>query len=105
MMQPFQQSIQESSEDSPSSNPIQVINHVLKNVLRITTDERAFFSKWMEYNGYYNIQDICEGLPYRLNDLIEYSDYIVNRQHCALRSSTLNTIVLFIIWIANRRNG
>ena len=28
MMQPYQQSIQELSEDFPSSNPIQVIHHV-----------------------------------------------------------------------------
>ena len=103
MMQSYHQSIQESSEDSPSSNPIQLLHHVL--VLKITTDERVSFSKWYQYNGYYNTQDICEGLPFRLEDLLEYSDYIVNGQHCALNFSTLNTILLFIFWIENRTNG
>ena len=74
MMQCYQQSSQGSCEDSPSSNPIQVLHHVLKNVLWITTDERVSFSKWMEYNGYPNIHELCEGLPYRLKDLDEYSD-------------------------------
>ena len=45
MMQAYHQSIQESSEDSPSSNPIQMLHHVLKNVLRITPDERVSFFK------------------------------------------------------------
>ena len=99
MMQTYHQSIQEFSED-----PFQVLHHVLKNVLRITTDERCFFSKWMQYNGYYNIQEVCGGLPCRLKDLLKYSDYIVNGQHCALNSSTLNTILLFISWIATRTN-
>ena len=94
MVQPYQQSIQESNEDSPSSNPIQVLYHVLKNVLRITTDERVSFSKWMQYSEFHNTQDICEGLPVRLEELLCFSDYIVNGQHC--ESSTLNTILLFI---------
>ena len=78
MMQTYQQSIQESNEDSASSNPIQLLHHVLKNILRITTDERVSFSKWMQYSGYHNAQDICEGLPVRLEELLEFSDYIVN---------------------------
>ena len=60
MMQTYHQSIQESSEDSPSSNSIQAMHHVLNNVSRITTDERVSFSKWLEYNGFPNIQELCE---------------------------------------------
>ena len=41
MMQPYQKSIQESKEDPPSSSSIQVLHHVLKNVLMATTDERV----------------------------------------------------------------
>ena len=96
MMQPYQQSIQESNEDSPSSNPIQVLYHALKNVLRITTDGRVSFSKRMQYRDFHNTQDICEGLPVRLEELLCFSDYIVNGQHCALKSSTLDTILFFI---------
>ena len=70
MMQTYHQSIQEPSEDSSSSSPIQVLHHVLKNVLKTTTDERVSFSKWMQYNGYFNTQDIYEGLPFRLEDLL-----------------------------------
>ena len=58
MMPTYHQPIEESSEDSSSSNSIQVIHHVLKNGLRITTDERVSFLKWMEYNGYPNIQEM-----------------------------------------------
>ena len=86
------------------TSPIQVLHHVLKNVLRISTDERVSFSKWMQYSGYANIQEICEGLPCRLKDLLRYSDYIVNGQHYALKSSTLNTILLFISWMSTRTN-
>ena len=60
MMQTYHQSIQESSGDSPSSNPFQVIHHVLKNVLGLFADERVSFSKWMEYNDYPNIHELCE---------------------------------------------
>ena len=70
------------------SNPIQVLHHVLKNVLKITTDERVSFSKWMKSNHYHNIHELCEDLPFGLKDLYECSDYIVNGQHCALKSST-----------------
>ena len=56
-------------------------------------------------NGYPNIQEICEWLPFRLEDLLYYSDYIVNGQQCALKSSTIDTILLFICWMADRTNG
>ena len=102
MMQPYQQSIQESNEDSPSANPIQVLHHVLKNVLRITTDERVSFSKWMQDSGYLIVQEICEGVPYILKDFHKY--YIVNGQHCALKSSTINTMELFTSWMIMRTN-
>ena len=82
MMQTYHQSIQESSEDSPSSNSIQVLHHVLKNVLRITTDERVSFTKWMQYHGYLIILEVYQGDPYILEDFHKY--YLVNGQHCAL---------------------
>ena len=72
MMQTYQQSIQESNEDSTSPHPIQVLHHVLKNVLRITTDERVSFTKWMQYHGYLVIQDIREGVPYILEAFHRY---------------------------------
>ena len=55
MMQPYQQSIQESSEDFPSSNSIQVIRHVFNNVLGLFAVYSVFASKWMEYMHYLNI--------------------------------------------------
>ena len=75
MMQPYQQSIQESKEYPPSSSSIQVLHHVVKNVLMTTTDERVSFTKWMQYQGYCIIQDICEGVPYILEDFHRY--YII----------------------------
>ena len=77
-MQTYHQSVQESSEDSPSSNSIQVLHHVLKNVLRITTDERVSFTKWMQYHGYLIIQDVYQGYPYIWEDFCKY--YLVNGQ-------------------------
>ena len=65
MMQPYQQSSQGSGEELPKSHSKQLLHHGVKNVLRITTDERVSFSKWMEYNGYPNIHELSEGLPYR----------------------------------------
>ena len=88
------QTYHESSEDSPSCISIEVLHHVLKNVLRITTDERVSFMKWMQYHGYLIIQEIYQGDPYILEDFHKY--YLVNGQHCALKSSTINTINLFM---------
>ena len=62
MMQPYQQSSHGSNEKSPSSHSKQLLHHVLKNDLRITTDERVSFSKWMEYNHYHNTNELCEEL-------------------------------------------
>ena len=102
MMQPYQQSIQESNEDPPSSSSIQVLHHVLKKVLRITTDERVSFTKWMQYQGYLIIQDICEGVPYILEDFHIYC--IVNGQLCVLKYSTINTLNLFTSWVITGTN-
>ena len=84
MMQTYQKSNQGSSEKSPSSHSKQLLHHVLKNALRITTDERVSFSKWMEYNDYHNIHELCDDLHFELKHIHDYSDYIVNGQHCAL---------------------
>ena len=91
-MKPYQQSSQGSMRESPSSHSKQLLHHVLKKVLRITTDERVSFSKWMEYNHYHNIQEQCEELPFLFKDLDECSDYIVNGQHCVQKLSTLSKI-------------
>ena len=82
MMKPYKQSSQGSREKSPSSCSKQLLHHVLKNVLRIATDERVPFSKWMEYHHFHNIHELCENLPFGLD--FDYSGYIVNEQHCAL---------------------
>ena len=66
MTQPFQESIQESSEDSSSSHSIQVIHHVLKNGLKINTDDRASFPKWMEHMHYHNINELCDDLQFEI---------------------------------------
>ena len=66
------------------------------------TDERVSFTVSMQYKGYLIIQDICEGVPYILEDFHGY--YIVNGQHCALESSTINTMELFTCWMITRTN-
>ena len=45
LMQAFQVSTQESTEDSPSTNSIKVIHHVLNNDLKIIAVNRASFPK------------------------------------------------------------
>ena len=105
MMQTYQQSIQESNEDSPSSNPIQVLHHVLKNILRITTDERVSFSKWVEHVGYQYMHEPCDIFPLFMEYLYGCSDYIVDGQHCALEPSTHRKMSLFMIWLVNRTEG
>ena len=105
MIQPDQQSSQRSSEKSPSSHSKVLLHHVLNNVLRITTDERVSFSKWMENNHYHNIHELCEILIFGLEDLYECSDYIVDGQHCALESSTMNTTKVFISWMLTKMKG
>ena len=52
MMQPFQESIQESSEDLPSSNSIQVVHHIFNNVSSIIEVDRASVPILMEYMEY-----------------------------------------------------
>ena len=47
MMQPYQQSSQGSGEELPKSHSKQLLHHGVKNVLRITTDERVSFSNGM----------------------------------------------------------
>ena len=91
MMQTFHKSIQESIEDIHCSNP-QVIHEVLKNVLGLFVDERVSFSESMKYNNYINIHELCEEVPCRLKDLHEYSDYIVDEQHFALKLITMHEV-------------
>ena len=50
--------------------------------------ERVSFSKWMEYNDYHIIHELCDYIPFGLDFIHDYSDYIV---HCALELSTMNT--------------
>ena len=80
MTQPCQQSSQGSSGKSPSSHSMQVLHHVLKNVLKITTDDRVSFPKCIEYMDYHNINDLCDDLQFELKHIHDYGDYIVNGQ-------------------------
>ena len=54
----------------------------------------------MEYNGYPNIHELCEGLPYEVKNLHD-----VNGQHCALTSSTMNTRSCSSVWMLARTKG
>ena len=100
MMKTFQESIQESSEDSPSSNSIQVIHHVFNNVLEIIAVDRVSVPKWMEYMCFHNINELCDYLLFELEYIHYYSHYIVNGQHCELRVCTMGKIRLFISWMS-----
>ena len=84
MNQPYQQSSQGSSEKSPSSHSKQVLHHVLKNVLKITTDDRVSFPKWKECMDYHNNNELCDDLQFELKHIHDYNKYIVNGQNCAL---------------------
>ena len=99
MMQHYQQSIQESSEDFPSSNSIQVIHHVFNNVLGL---DRVAVSKWMEYMHYHNINELCDDLQFELEYINVYSDYMVHGQNCELNSGTMLRMRMFISWISTR---
>ena len=67
MAQPNKKSIQVSNEDSISPNSMQVMHHVINNVLMIEEDEIVSFSKWMEYRGYNNFTDLCVDFHLELN--------------------------------------
>ena len=103
MMQPCQQSSQGSSEKSPSSHSKQLLHHVLKNVLNINTDDRVSFPKWMKYMHYHYINELCYDLQFELKHIHDYSDYILNGQHCPLKFATMNKIKLFISWMSTRK--
>ena len=92
MAQPNQESIQESSEDSTSPNSIQVFYHVLNNVLKIKKHEVVSISKWMKYMGYNNFTDLCVDLLVELNYIHDFSSYIVDGQHSALKLGTMNKL-------------
>ena len=86
MTKPYQQSSQGSIEKSPSSHSthlLQVLHHVLKNILKISKHERVPFSKWMEYMASHNVNDLCDDLQFELKHIHDLSDYIVDGQHCA----------------------
>ena len=40
---------------------------------------------------------------FELKHIHDYSDYIVNGQHCALKFATMNKIKLFINWMSTRK--
>ena len=69
MMQHYQQSSKGSSEDSPSSNSIQVNHHVFNNVLDVYATDRFSIPKWMVYMHYHNINELCDDLQF----VMEYS--------------------------------
>ena len=96
MMQTYHQSSQGSSDKSPNSHSKQLLHHVLKNILKIDQDERVSFSKWMEYNDFHHIHELCHDLQFELKHTQDYNDCIVNGQHCALNFSTMNKSKLLI---------
>ena len=102
MAQPNQESIQESSKDSTTPNPIQVLHHVLNNVLKVKEHEVISISKWMKYMGYNNFTDLCVDLLFELNHVHVFSNYIVDGQYCALKFGTMNELKLFIKWMSTR---
>ena len=59
----------------------------------------------MEYHVYPNIHELCEILSFGSDFIHELSDYIVNGQDYAPKSSTMNTIKLFISWLLTRTKG
>ena len=103
MMQPYQQSFQESSEESLSSNSIQVIHHIFNNVMQVYPTDRASVPKWMEYMHCYNINELCDELQFEFEYIHDYSDYIVNGQHCELIVSIMGKIWSFISWMSTRK--
>ena len=98
MMQTFQESIQESSEDSPRSKSITVIHCTFNNVLKII---EVSVPKWMEYMHYHNINELCDDLQFELEYIHDYSDYI--GQQCELEFSTMGNIRMFISWMSTRK--
>ena len=42
------------------------------------------------------IHDVCHCLLFELDHIHDYSDYIVNGQHCALKFSTMSKLKLLI---------
>ena len=73
MMQTYHQSIPESSDDSLSSNTIQVIHHVLIHVLKLIAVDRVSVH-------YHDINELCGDLQFVLKYIHDYSDYIVNQK-------------------------
>ena len=94
--------MQESSNDSPSSNSIQVIHHVSSNVFQVSPIDRASVPKWIEYMYYHNINELCDDLQFELEYIHHYSDYNVNGKHCELKFSTMGTLSMLISWMSTR---
>ena len=55
MMQTYRLRSQGSSEDSPSSNSIQVIHHGYNYVMEVYATDKFSIPKWIEYMHYHNI--------------------------------------------------
>ena len=71
--------------------------------MKINQDERVSFTKWIEYNDYHNIHELCDDFQFELKHIHDYSDYIVNGQHCALKFPIMNKIKLFISWMSTTK--
>ena len=65
--------------------------------------EFPFQNGLMEYNDYHNIHELSDDLPFGLKHIHDYSDYVVNGQHCAQTFSTMHKIQLFISWMSRRK--
>ena len=103
MTQPYQNSNQGSSEKSPSSHCKQVVHHVLKNVLKISKDERVSFSKWMDYMDYG--MSMTYVMTFSLNSDISMTSVTTLWMDNILPSNlplTMNKKKLFISWMLTR---
>ena len=56
----------------------------------------------MAYKGYDNFTDRCVDFHPELNHIHDFTDYRVDGQKCALKTGTMNKLMLFISWMSTR---
>ena len=85
MDQPNSESLQESKgTNSPRS--MEVLQHVLQQVLEIRDEEEnKAFSKWMQYRKYDNFTDISADLCHILDSIHHYSKFRADGLRSALK--------------------
>ena len=78
----------QGSNDTNTSISMEILQHVLKTVMDIKTDEEVgSFSHWMSYRGYGHFTDICVKFYHVLDSINDYSEYKVNGLRCSLNSA------------------